>query len=221
MLVPDTSIWKGFRKLHEYLIKQGYEIGVLDRSMVSCAVDIIVYVNSKKYIEENEIRSYIKYFTRKGAKLIVELVPRSKSDVQVINKLLSSYGMELSWIKIYDPINNNGVPTNPIAKPNALPGLRNAKIVVEHAFHIRPFASTPLLKGQDTALAMNPDTGEVIPYPKGEDLVYATIRHGDDGNPWVIYFAGYVFRDTVLHNDNLQLLEHILALVEGREIRKI
>lgn len=212
ILIPDTDVWRGFQKLHRYLVMRKHEVALLSSEFVEEFKNTLIYINSAKYLNE-EVRKLIRFYVRRGARLLVEVVPRSRKDVSVLNKLLSGYGVEYTWIKIYDPLNNNGVPTNPIANPSIVLELANAKIVVEQAYHLRSTVSTPLLIGHESALAMNPESNEVIPFPKGTDLVYAAARFNEEQGLQIICFSGYVFRDTVLQGDNIRLLERILSLL--------
>ena len=212
ILIPDTDVWRGFQKLHRYLVMRKHEITLLSSEFVEEFRNTLIYINSTKYLNE-EVRKLIRFYIRRGAKLLVEVVPKSRKDVSVLNKLLSSYGVEYTWIKIYDPLNNNGVPTNPIANPSTILELANAKIIVEQAYHLRNTVSIPLLIGHESALAMNPESSEVIPFPRGTDLVYAVARFSEEQGLHIVCFSGYVFRDTVLQGDNIRLLERILGLL--------
>lgn len=212
ILVPSTDTWRGFQKLHRYLIMRKHEITLLSSEFIEEFGNVLIYINSTKYLNE-EVRKLIRFYVKRGAKLLVEVVPRSRKDINVLNKLLSGYGAEYTWIKIYDPLNNNGVPTNPIANPSTILGLANARIIVEQAYHLRNTVSIPLLMGHESALAMNPESNEVIPFPRGTDLVYAVARFSEDQGLQIVCFSGYVFRDTVLQGDNIRLLECILSLL--------
>ncbi len=201
MIVVTTGsyTWKSFKKLHEYLVGNNYDI-VEELSHILIegveANEIVIYVNSLKNLRDED-RRIIKAFVRRGARLIAEIVPGSRRDVYNINKLVGSYGIEVTWIKAYDPINNNGVALNPKARLTINEHEGSTEVIVEHAYHVRIIKAKPLLVGYDTALAMNPETNEVVPYPRGGSIVYAAIHVDQLNGNLVTYMAGYVFRDTI------------------------
>ncbi len=201
MIIVTTGpyTWKSFKKLHKYLMEERYEIieqlsYILNENVK--ASEITIYVNSLKNLGDED-RRLIKALVRRGAKLIVEIVPSSRKEVHNINKLIGSYGIEVTWIKAYDPVNNNGVALNPKARLTLDENEASIEVVVEHAYHVRVIKAKPLLIGHHTALAMDPETNKVVPYPRGGDMVYAAIYIDQLSKGSTIYVAGYVFRDTV------------------------
>ncbi len=201
MMVVTTGsyTWKSFKKLHKYLVENNYDIVEQPSHVFSEGVEtseVIIYVNSLKNLRDED-RRVIKALVRRGVRLIAEIVPGSRRDIYGINKLVGSYGIEVTWIKAYDPVNNNGVALNPKAKLTINEYESSTEVVVEHAYHVRTNRAKPLLVGYDTALAMNPETNEVVPYPRGNSIVYAAMHIDQLNGSLVAYIAGYVFRDTV------------------------
>ena len=206
-------LFRGRRRLRDVLDRSGVEIYVYDRcSLIDIDLkDAFFYVNSVSQLDE-DARMCIKRGLRKGSIVIVEIVPRTRSDIVLVNKLVSQYGIEYTWLKVYDSTNNNGVPLNPLMDAY-LPGRHLENIVVEHAFHIRAFRAYRFLRGKDTAIIMDPRTEEVLPVPSGRNVCSGTITY-DNGKPQLIAFSGYVFSDTSLGSTmNYKLLELILSFI--------
>ncbi len=201
-----SVLFRGRRKLKRLLEENRVEIYVYD----SCSLidvdlkEAFFYINSTSQLDE-DTRRCIRRGLRRGSLVILEVIPRSRMDIILLNKLLSSYGIEYTWLKIYDSVNNNGIPLNPLMDAY-FPEYRIENIVVEHAFHIRAFSAYHLIRGKSTAIAIDPITQEALPVPSGENICAGAITFSN-GNPLLYVFSGYVFSDTALENEaNLRLL---------------
>ncbi len=207
------SLFRGRRKLKDVLDRSGVEMYIYDKCSL---IDIdlkegFFYVNSISQLDE-DTRKCIKRGLRKGSSVIIEIVPRIRNDLVIVNKLLSQYGIEYTWLKIYDSINNNGVPLNPLMDAH-FPEKRLENIVVEHAFHIRTFGAYSFLRGKDTTIVIDPVTEEALPIPSGKNICSGALTY-NNGKPQLIVFSGYVFSDTSLENvANYNLLELVLLFI--------
>lgn len=205
------TLFRGRRKLKDMMDTNGVEIYVYDKCSL---IDIdfkegFFYVNSISQLDE-DTRRCIKRGLRKGSNAVIEIVPRTRSDIVLINRFLSQYGIEYTWLKIYDSINNNGIPLNPLMDVY-LPGKRVKNIVVEHAFHIRTFGAYRFIRGKDTAIVIDPLTKEALPVPWGKNICSGAIIYNNSKQQLVV-FSGYVFSNTSLENEaNYDLLKLILS----------
>ncbi len=207
------TLFRSRRKLKDVLDRTGVGIYVYDKcSLIDIDFkDAFFYVNSISQLDE-DTRLCIKRGLRKGSVVIVEITPSTRNDIVLVNKLLSQYGIEYTWLKVYDSINNNGVPLNPLMDAYFSDN-RLEDIVVEHAFHVRAFRAYRFIRGKDTAIVMDPRTEEALPIPSGKNVCSGAITYSD-GRPQLIVFSGYVFKDTSLENSsNRKLLELVLSLV--------
>ncbi len=199
-------LFRGRRKLKKLIEEKGVEVYVYD----SCSLidvdfgEALFYINTTLQLDD-DTRRCIRRGLRKGSLVVLEVIPHSRVDIVLLNKLLSSYGIEYTWLKIYDSINNNGVPLNPLMDAY-FPKYRIDNVIVEHAFHIRAFSAYHLIRGKNTATVIDPITQEALPVPSGENICAGAIVFSN-GNPILYVFSGYVFSDTALGNEaNLRLL---------------
>ncbi len=207
------TLFRSRRRLKDILDKNSIEIYVYDKcSLIDVDLrDVFFYVNSVSQLDE-DTRICIKRGLRKGSTVIVEIVPRTRNDVVLVNKLISQYGIEYTWLKIYDSVNNNGVPLNPLMDAY-FPEKHLENIIVEHAFHMRVFRAYRFIRGKDTAIVIDPRTEEVLPIPSGKNVCSGAITY-NNGKPQLIVFSGYVFSDTSLENTmNYKLLELVLSFI--------
>ncbi len=212
-LIPIASpaMLSGRRKLIELLSLKGFEV-VTSLEEIPYIIDelVFMYIFSTKSLEQ---KTLIKSLVRRGISLIVEFIPKNRNDVELMNRLTSSYGIEYSWIKVIDYKHNTGIHENPIILIDEIRHeiLREVNNITFHKpFHIRTTKSKPLVTGNKSTITLDPETGKPLLMPRGKEVILAAL-HVTSKDSIIIAFSGYVFDDIALgYEGNRKLLLNII-----------
>ncbi len=207
VLTPTPTVIIGRRKTLKVMMEEGELITSPHIPQEYLDELRLVYIFSVRQLN-SEHRTLIKSLVRRGVNVMVEFMPRSRNDVEVMNKFTSSYGIEYTWIKVVDYKYNVGLYECPMilikeAKHDILKNV--GKVVFHRPYHIRAEKSQPLIIGNESCIALDPITNKPLVMPRGHAITLAAL-HTTQKNSVVIAFSGYVFDDTALENKGNEVL---------------